>query len=429
MQVSVEAAAGLERRMRVQVPAERIEQEVAVRLDKVRRTAKLQGFRPGKIPAKVIRQRFGSQVRQEVLQDILQSSYSEAVEQEQLKPAGGPNIEPESLEAGKDLAYTAVFEVLPEVEVSGLEDIELVVPEAVVADGDIDDMIEQLRAQRAEWVEVERAAGEGDQVTVDFVGTLKGEPFEGGSAEDFAVVLGAGQMLDDFEAGLKGVKAGEEKSFKVAFPKDYHAESLAGAKAEFAVTVKQVDEQVLPEVDAEFVRAYGIESGEMADLREDIAKNMARELDAKLKAEVKRQAMEGLAQQNPVEVPAVLIKEEAHSMQHEAMQRMGIKDHDAAPPEDTFREAAEQRVRLGLLLNALIREQGLQVDRERVTSKVDELVAPYDNPEQIRSMYLQNPQFLGQVENVVLEEQVVEWIQTQAKTRAEKVTFRELMDR
>lgn len=429
MQVSVETASGLERRMRVQVPAERIEQEVTLRLEKVGKSAKLQGFRPGKVPAKVIRQRFGSQVRQEVLQDILQSSYSEAVAQEQLKPAGGPNIEPESLEEGQGLAYTAVFEVLPEVEITGLDKISVTVPEATVAEGDIDEMIEQLRQQRAEWLTAERAAGEGDQVVLDFVGTLQGEPFEGGSADDFSVVLGEGRMLEDFEAGLQGVTAGEEKSFKVQFPNDYHADALAGAKADFAVKIKEVQEQVLPEVDAELVKSYGIESGEVSDLREDIAKNMARELEAKVKADVKRQVMEGLAEQNPVPVPAVLIKEEAHSMQHEAMERMGVKDHAAAPPEETFTAAAEQRVRLGLLLNALIREQQFEVDRERVTSKVDELVAPYDNPEQIRGIYMQSPEFLGQVENVVLEEQVVEWIQEQATTDAKTFTFRELMDR
>ena len=239
MQVSVEAAKGLERRMRVQVPAEKIDQEVAARLEKVGRTAKLKGFRPGKVPAKVIRQQYGEAVRGEVLQEIVQSSYSEAVMQEKLRPAGGPNIEPETLEEGKDLAYTAVFEVYPEIEVKGLDKIKIDKPEADIGDADVDDMIESLRKQRADWAPVERKAKDGDQVTLDFVGTLNGEPFAGGSAEDFPMVVGDGQMLADFDKNVKGVSAGDEKTFKMKFPKDYHAAELAGEKVEFAITVKE----------------------------------------------------------------------------------------------------------------------------------------------------------------------------------------------
>lgn len=428
MQVSVESAAGLERKLRVQVPAERIEQEVAERLQKVRKSAKLQGFRPGKVPPKVIKQRFGGQVRQEVLQEIIQTTYAEAVTQENLQPAGNPSIAPESIEEGQDFSYLATFEVFPEIEITGLDKIKLALPEVAVADGDIDDMIEQLRKQRAEWVDVDRKARDGDQVTLDFEGSLKGEVFEGGSAQDFPVVLGEGTMLEDFEKGLQGVKAGDEKTIKVKFPKDYQAENLAGAKADFTLKISAVKEQVLPALDEEFIKAYGIESGLEADLRADIAKNMERELAGKKAAEIKRQAMAGLAEQNPVSVPAVLVHQEAHSMQHEAMQRMGIQDHAQAPAEETFMEPAEQRVRLGLLLNKIITDNKLEVDRDRVTSKVDELVAPYDEPEEIRKMYLQNPQFLGQIENVVLEEQVVEWLQEQAKCTSKKMTFRELME-
>ena len=429
MQVSVETSKGLERRMRVQVPAEKIENEIEVRLRKVGQQAKIQGFRPGKVPPKVIKQRYGGQVRQEVVQEMVQSSYTEAVQQEQLNPAGGPNIEPEALEEGKDLAYTAVFEVFPEFEVRGLAKIKLESPEVAIAEGDIEEMLDQLRKQRADWAEVDRKACDDDQVTLDFTGTLKGEPFEGGSAENFSLVLGAGQMIEDFEKGLQGVQAGDEKSFKVKFPKDYHVDTLAGAKTEFAVKIHSVSEQVLPEVDDDFVKAYGIESGAIEDLRADIEKNMGREIEAKTRAEVKRQVMEGLAAQNPIEVPGVLVHEEAHSMQQEAMNRMGIQDQADAPSPDTFTEAAEQRVRLSLLLNQLVSENELQVDSERVNEKVDELVAPYENPDEIRNMYMQNPQFRSQIENVVLEEQVVEWIQEQAKVSTKKATFRELMDR
>jgi len=428
MQVSIESSSGLERRLRVQVPAERIENEVETRLKEVSRKAKIHGFRPGKVPAKVVKQQFGGQVRQEVLQEVLQSSYAEAVTQEKLQPAGSPNIEPENIEEGKDLTYVAVIEVYPEVEIKGLDKIKVQTPEVVIADKDIDEMIDNLRKQRADWKLVDGKAGEGNQVKLDFLGTLKGEPFEGGSAEDFEFAIGEGQMLEDFEKGVKGLKAGDEKTIKVKFPKDYHAAELAGAKAEFALTVKEVSESVLPEIDAEFVKSYGIESGEPDDLRADIVKNMERERDAKTKGEIKRQVMEGISEQNPIEVPGVLVHQETHSMQHEAMERMGIKEHDQAPPQDTFKEPAEKRVRLGLLLQEVIADNKLEVDRDRVMAKVDELVAPYDNPDEIRNMYLQNQQFLGQVENVVLEEQVVEFLQSKAKVSSKKMTFKELME-
>lgn len=428
MQVSIEAPAGLQRRMRVQVPADRVEQAVAARLKTVGRQAKIQGFRPGKVPAKVIRQRFGSQVRQEVLQEILQSTYTEALEQEQLRPAGGPKIEPESIEEGKDLSYVAEFEVYPEFQPQGFEAIQVKQPEVSVGDADIDTMLENLRKQRATWSEVDRKAGKGDQLTINFVGTLKGEPFDGGTAEGFEVVLGEGALLEDFEKNLEGLSAGAEKSFKVKFPKDYHADNLAGAKADFAVTVTAVAERVLPEPDAEFVKSYGVESGELDELRQDIARNMQRELDGRVKAEVKRQIMDGLLEQNPIEVPEVLVEQECDSMQQEAMSRAGISDPAQAPGRENFRDAAAKRVRLGLLLGAIVREQGIVVDRQRVSAQVDELVAPYENPEQIRSVYMQNPQFLGQIENAVIEEQVVDWLQQQAKMTTEKMSFSELMD-
>jgi len=428
MQVSIESSNGLERKLRVQVPAEQIESKVDARLKEVARKAKIDGFRPGKVPAKVVKQQFGGQVRQEVLEQVLQSSYTEAVTKEELQPAGSPQIEPETIEEGKDLTYIATIEVYPEVEIKGLDKIKVQEPAVEIGAADVDEMIDNLRKQRADFVAVERKSDDGDRVKLDFAGTVKGEAFEGGSAEDFEFVLGEGQMLEDFEKGVKGLNAGDEKTIKVKFPKDYHSTELAGAKAEFALTIKEVAESVLPEIDEEFVKSYGIESGAADDLRADIVKNMERELEAKTKGEVKRQVMEGLAEQNPIDVPGVLVGQEAHSMQHQTMERMGIKDHDQAPPEDTFREPAEKRVRLGLLLQEVIADNKIEVDSDRVTAKVDELVAPYDQPDEIRNMYLQNPQFLGQVENVVLEEQVVEFLQGQAKVSAKKMSFKELME-
>ncbi|MGI9291773.1 MAG: trigger factor [Gammaproteobacteria bacterium] len=428
MQVSVETSAGLERRMRVQVPADKIESEVAARLQKVSRSAKIKGFRPGKIPAKVVKQHYGGQVRQEVLQEILQSSYSEAIVQEELKPAGGPNIEPETLEEGKDLTYVAVFEVYPEFELKKLDKIKVKEPKAEIKDEDIDTMLENLQKQRADWSEVDRKAAEGDQVTLDFEGTLNGEVFEGGTAKDFPVVLGDGQMLADFEKNLKAVKAGDEKSFKMKFPKDYHATELAGQKVEFAIKVSKVAEQALPEIDEEFIKAYGIESGSLDELRQDIEKNLNRELEGKTKAEVKKQVLEGLLDTNPIELPGVLVSQESQSLQKETMQRMGITDENQAPAADTFQETAEKRVRLGLLMSAVLQENDMNVDQDKITAKVDEICAPYENPDEVKNIYLQNPQFLGQIENMVLEEQVVEWLLDQAKVTSQNMSFKDLMD-
>jgi len=428
MQVSVETSAGLERRMRVQVPAEKIEKEVAARLQKVGRSAKIKGFRPGKVPPKVIKQQYGAAVRQEVLQEVLQSSYSEAVIQEKLQPAGGPSIEPENLEEGQDLTYTAVFEVYPEFQLKGLNKIKIKQPEVAIAESDVAEMVDNLRKQRAEFSAVERKAADGDQVTIDFIGTHNGEAFEGGSAENFPIVLGGGQMLEDFEKALKGVKSGDEKSFKMKFPKDYHAPNLAGEKVEFAINVHEVAEQVLPEIDAEFIKAYGIESGERAELDADIEKNMQRELDAKVKAEVKKQLLDGVLDNNKIDIPSVLVTQECESMQKETMQRMGITDENQAPEADSFKDSAEKRVRLGLLLSEVIKENELELDQDRVTAKVDEMCAPYDNPEEIRNIYLQNPQFLGQIENMVLEEQVIEWLTEQATVGSKKMGFKELME-
>jgi trigger factor len=424
----VESATGLERRMRVQVPAEKIENEVATRLRDVGRTARIQGFRKGKVPAKIIRQRFGPQVRQEVLQEVLQSSYADAVIQEELRPAGGPQIEPENIAEGEDLTYTAVFEVYPEVELKGVDKIKLEKPVVSIGSDDVDNMIQRLREQRGSFAAVERKSADGDQVTIDFEGRHKGEVFEGGTAEDFPVVLGQGAMLADFEKQLFGVKAGDEKTFKMKFPKDYQAENLAGEKVEFSISVKEVAEPQLPELDAELVKAYGIESGDVDELKADIEKNLNRELDAKLKATVKQRVLDGLLDANKIDVPAVLVSQEAEAMQREMMQRMGVSEPEQAPPLDTFKESAEKRVRLGLLLSAAIQDNGIESDQDKVMAKLDEICEPYDNPEEIRKIYLQNQQLLGQIENVVLEEQVVDWLTAQAKQSEKTMSFSELME-
>lgn len=430
LQVSVETREGLERRIKVQIPADRIEDEVNSRLQRVGRTAKLKGFRPGKIPAKVIRQHYGGQIRQEVLQAIVESSYSEAITQEKLRPAAVPTIEPENAGAGDDFTYTATFEIYPDVKLAGLDGLKVERPQTEIEAADLDEMIETLRKQRVTWLPVERSAAEGDQVTVDFEGSLKGEPIANGSGKEVPIVLGQGQMLADFEKNLIGLKSGSEKAFKLKFPKDYHAEELAGQKVDFQVNIAGVAEQQLPDVDQEFIKALGVASGDADDFREDVRSNMVREVDSRIKAEIKRQLMEQLMEANPIDLPAVLIEREAASLRDESMRNLGITDPQdpQAPGLDAFREAAERRVRLGLLVSAVIEENKLEVDRERVKQKVDEMCAPYDQPEEIRKLYYQNPQLLSQVENLVMEDQVVEWLVSKATVKDKVISFNDLMN-
>jgi trigger factor len=427
VQVSVESAEGLERRLRVNVPARHIEREVKSRLKSVRQSANIKGFRPGKAPDSVIRQRYGEQVRREVLQDLLQSSYAEAVNREKLQPAGAPRIDAEEITDGSDLVYTAVLEVYPEFQLAGVDGIEIERPEVQIADADIDGMIESLRRQRAAWTAVERASKEGDQVTIDFNGLLDGEPLQGGSGTEVPVVLGAGRMLPDFEQALYGTRSGEVKEFDVSFPADYHAEELRGRTARFTATVREVAEQLLPALDVEFIRTFGIESGELDEFRVSVRKNMEAEGESRGRAEVKRQLFDRLLAANPISVPSALVAREAQVLQSDAMRQMGVRDPQQVPDVDTFRDTAERRVRLGLIVASLIRDNGITVDRARVSDRIDELSAPYDDPAQIRTLYLQNPELMSQIEHAVLEEQVVDWLNERVKSRAKPVPFRELM--
>ena len=427
MNVTVESTVALERRMRIEVPIERIESEVNTRLKSVGRTAKIKGFRPGKVPAKVVRQHYGKQVRQEVLGEIMQKSYSDAVTQENLKPAGGPKIESED-EDGKTFAYTATFEVLPEVELKDLNKITVDKPEVAIGDVDLDDMLMSLRRQRVTWEEVDRKSKDGDRVVVDFSGTVDGEEFEGGSGKEIPVVLGQGQMLPDFEKGLKGIKAGDEKTIMVKFPKDYHAEDLAGKTAEFATNTHRVEKEVLPELDDEFAEGFNVTEGGMEQFRKDVRENMEREAKQKVEGDIREQIMSGLIEKNPIDVPQALVHEEMHSMKHEAMQRLGIEDHDQAPPMENFKEAGEKRVRLGLLLRQLITDQGITVDQAALRARVEEMCAGYENAGDMIDMYMNNPQIMQQVEPMVVEQKAIDWLLENGKVKAKKVSFKDYMN-
>ena len=428
MQVTVESTGTLERRMRVELPAERIEKEVDDRLRSVGKTAKIKGFRPGKVPAKVVRQRYGAQIRQEVLSDLMQQSYTDAVQQENLNPAGGPSIETVGGADTESFAYVATFEVMPDVELKNLDKIKVEEPVVDIADRDLDDMIENLRKQKATWDEVERASGEGDRVVVDFSGELDGEPIEGGQGKEVPVILGEGQMLPDFEKGLTGIRAGDEKSFKVRFPKDYHAEDLQGKKVDFTVQVHRVEEQTLPPVDDSLAEMFSVAEGGLEQFKKDVRENMRHEADQKVKLNVREQLIDGLLGENPLEIPQALKHQEMHSMQHEAMRRMGIEDHSMAPPADAFADAAEKRVRLGLLVRQLIVDQNITLDEARVREHVEEMCAGYENADEMVEMYLGNPQVRQQVEPVVLEQMAFDWLQEQSKVKSKKVKFKDFMN-
>lgn len=425
--VTVESTGTLERRMRVELPAERIEKEVESRLKSVGKTAKIKGFRPGKVPAKVVRQRYGTQVRQEVLTDLMGQSYRDAVAQENLNPAAQPRIEPEVSGKGDGFAFVATFEVLPDVTLKDLDKIEVARPEIDITDEDSADMLENLRKQKATWKTVKREAREGDRVVVDFDGRLKGESIEGGSGSEVPVVLGEGQMLPGFEKGLTGVKADEEKSFKVKFPKEYQVEKLANKKVDFTIQVHRVEAEELPPLDDSLAEVYGVKEGGLDKLRADIVENMQREAEQKIRSDVREQAMTGLLEANPIEVPKSLIHEEAHSMQHEAMRQLGIEDHAQAPPLDEFREGAEKRVRLSLLIQQLVADNNLELDAARLRERVEQICAGYENSGAMVTNYLANPQVMSRIEPMVMEEQAVEWIIEHGIETKKKISFKEFM--
>lgn len=428
MQVSVETTGNLERRMEVSVPREQIEQAIDERLKQVSRTARLKGFRPGKAPIKVIKQQFGAQVRQEVLSDLMQSSFARAVTEQKLMPAAGPRIEPISSAPGEDLRYRAIFEIFPEVKLAAVEGLAVNRPAAEVTDADIEAMVQNLREQRPRFEEVDRASHEGDRVSMDFQGQIDGKPFEGSQGDGVAVVLGAGRMLKDFETGITGLKAGETREIAVRYPDDYHNKELAGKTAQFTVKVAKVEEKQLPPLDDAFCREYGVTEGGLEQLLSEVADNMRRELAANVRSRLKQQLFDRLLEANPLDVPQVLVDQQVRDMQLDTARRIGAKDASQVPPPDPFVEPARRRVALGLLINELVRSQGLTVDRARVDARLAELAATYPDPDVILNAYRQNPDAMRQVESMVLEDQVVDYLLERAKVTDQPATFKELMN-
>jgi trigger factor len=404
-----------------------VEQEFETRLKSAGATVRLKGFRPGKVPGSVIRQRFGSQIRQEVLQDVIQSSSSEAITREKLRPASAPRIEVGSMEAGQDIVYTAIFEVFPDFRVAGLDRLKVERPETTVTDEDVDVTVERLRLQRSDWEPVQRAAKAGDRVVIDFSGSRAGQPIAGGKAEEFSVVIGEGRMLEDFETSLVGLAPGSTKTFPVRFPGDYYEASLRDAEVDFAVVVREVAERRLPDLDADFVRGFDVASGEISEFRRLIRENLEREAAAKVHGEVRRQIMESLLDNNPIDVPEALVEREAAGLQAEAMRNLGVSDPKNAPALSAYQDVAQRRARLGLIMRALVQEYDLKLDQERVDERIEELSRNHDRPEEARTLYRRTPELMDHIENSVMEEQLMAWLIERARFTTKPIAFAELM--
>ena len=431
MQVSIETTSGLERRLTVGVPAARIDGAVDERLKKAAKDVRMPGFRPGKVPMKVMRQRFGAGVRQEVLGEVMSQSFQEAVIQEKLRPAGQPSIEPKSLDAGKDLEYVATFEVFPEVDVVELADFEVQKPLAEVTDEDVDNIIDVFRKQQGSWQEAERAAAEGDKVNIDYAGTKDGEAFEGGSAEDSDLELGSGRMIPGFENGIVGMKAGEEKTLELSFPEDYHNEDLKGAAVEFKVTLNKVEEMIPAELNEELFKQYGVEEGGEEQFRKEVAENMARELKNAIDGKVKQQVMDAvIAAHDGVEIPRALVAQEVDALRNQMFQQFGgaggqDMDLKSLLPDDMFTENAEKRVKLGLVLSELIAKMELKADADKVRATIEEMASTYQEPEEVINWYYSNQEQLASVESKVLEDQVVEKLLESAKIAEKECSYQE----
>lgn len=426
MQVSLTPVGALERRLEVAVPAQRVAGEIDQRLKNIARTARLKGFRPGKAPFVIVKQQFGSQVQSEVVTDLMRESFAAAVDQEKLRPATDPRIESVSAEAGADLRYVAVFEVLPEFKVKPVETMVLEKPDAAVTEADIDAMLETMRKQRPVFTPVEREARDTDQVVVDFEGRIDGELFQGGTGKEIPFVLGAGRMLKEFEAGVRGARPGETRTVKVDFPADYGSAEVAGKSAEFTVTVGKVEEQSLPVIDEEFCQAFGVHEGGVEALRIEIRKSMERELAEAVRNRLRVQVMDALHRDNSIEVPKAMVEQQVQAMQVDMARRMGVKDASQLPSREGFEEPARRRVALGLIVSELIRAEGIKVERERVNTRLAELVAAYPNADEMRRQYLQSPDAMRQIESAALEDQLIDWIVSKATVTPKAASFGEL---
>ena len=429
MQVSVEAS-GLERRVTIGVPATDIEPKIIDRLKKIKQTVRIDGFRKGKVPNSLVAQRYRGTAREEVLGEVIQTSLYTALQQESLLPAGQPVIEPKQMDDGADLEFVAVFEVYPEIELNALDSIQVNKQVVDIADADVDGLISKLQHQHATWHSVERAAADGDRLVIDYKGTKDGEAFEGGTAEDHTLELGSNSFIPGFEEGLVGAEVDQTLTLDLTFPEEYHAEALAGQQVAFEVKVKKIEAAELPELDDEFVAKFGVNEGGLDALKTDVRSNMQRELDQRLRANVKQQVMDGLLGANSIEVPKALVADEIKQMREQAKARFGGQNPQGLPdlPDDVFAEQAQRRVSLGLLLGEVIKTNELKPEAERVREFIENMASAYEQPDDVINWYYSNKEQLQQVESLVLEEQAVDTILSQAQVAEAPASFDEVMN-
>jgi trigger factor len=426
MQVSMTTTKGLERRLEVAVPGERVASEVDARLKRLARTVRLKGFRPGKVPYAVVRQQFGSQVHAEAVSDLMQSTFAEAVREQRVRPAAGPRIEPIAVEPGSELRYAAVFEVLPEIALKALDGIAVEKPTASVTEEDIEAMLQSMRTQRPVYTVVEREAREGDRATIDFDGQIAGAGFPGGKGDGMLVTIGAHRILPEIEQALIGMRVGDTKTIAAKFPDDYAAASVAGKQAEFALKLTKLEEHSLPAFDEQFVRSFGVAQGGLPELRAEVKASMERELASAIRARLRDQVFEALFRDNPIEVPQSMVENQIREMQEQMLRRLRTQDPKQLPARDAFEANARKRVALGLMIGEIVRGQNLKLDRARVEERLEMVTAAHPDPQEARRQYLASREAMEQLESAALEDQAVDWLLSQVKIVDQPTTFRAL---
>ncbi len=430
MQVSVESPTTLERRLTVVVEEQQIDEAVQKKLQSLSKTVKLKGFRAGKVPLQVVKQHYGPQVRHEVLQDVIQSSFYEAITKEQLKPAGMPNFEPKPSSPGAGLEYIATFEVYPEVKLGDFSSLSIDKPVVEITDADMDQMLETIRKQHINWTETDRAAAKGDKVNVDFVGTINGEAFPGGTGTDMEVEIGQGRLIAGFEDGLVGLKKGDQKTLDLTFPDPYQNAELAGKPVQFAITVKSVNEPTLPELNDDFAKKLGINDGSLENLRNEVRENMQRELRSNIENKIKKDVMDKMLALHKIDIPNALIKQEAQALATQMannMRQQGMRADETKFSPEIFEGEARRRVSLGLILAEIVKNQKIKADEARVKAKIDAIAEPYEEKEQVIKWYNADKSRKLEVESLVIEEQIVDWVLSQAKVTDKSMSFNEIM--
>ena len=435
MQVSVENTGPLERKIRVEVPEEKIASEVQNRLQSLSRTTRIQGFRPGKAPLKVVEKRFGSKVRKEVIGEVVQSSFYEALAKEKLRPANRPAIDPMDEDSGNGLVYTATFEIYPEVNLSSVEDLDIEKPVCAVTDEDVDKMVEVIRKQQRTFKPADRKSKKGDFLTIDFKGTIDGKEFEGGEGKDFKVELGSGRLIAGFEEGLVGFKTGDEVTLALDFPEDYHKRELTGKPVKFTVNIKEVSKAELPELNDALYASMGVKEGGLEAFKSEVRRNMEREVEQTLQNRSKNVVLDALYAANKIELPNSLIKNEAQRLQqqyHTQMQMRGIdidQHHHDESEAETFQAQAEKNVALQIMIADIVKNQQIKVEPSRIRTLIENVAQSYDDPNEVINWYYSDRNRLVEVEAIALEDEVVKWIQSQARVTEKQFSFDELMNK